>query len=159
MKIRKVTLEDAADMAVLLNEIIRIGGTTAITVELSEAAMKELIKKNEAQAAWHLADDNGAVKGFQWIAPHPELPPEICDIATFVKVGATKSGIGSKLMAATVKAAKELGYTQINARIRADNEGGLTYYTRQGFTDFDTAKGIKIGDGTIVDKVIKRRAI
>lgn len=142
-------------MAELLNQIIARGGTTALT---SPVTGDELADKMMTDGAvWHVAeDDAGALLGFQWIAPHPDLPPEACDIATFVQVGQTGLGIGSKLFDATRKAARAQGYAWVNATIRADNTGGLTYYQSRGFEDYKHLPQVALDDGTVVAKTCKR---
>ena len=112
---------------------------------------------NADQSAWHVAlNDAEEVIGFQWIAPHPQLPPEACDVASFVQIGQTGLGIGSALFSATAKAAKTLGYVWINATIRADNTGGLTYYQSRGFRDWHIDEGVKLDSGQVVNKISKR---
>lgn len=157
MIIRRAAPMDARNMADLLNQIIRIGGTTALTHEVSTQDMRDKMSFNFDKSAWHLAEtDQGEVLGFQWIAPHADLPPEACDIATFVKVGQTGLGIGSGLFEATRKAAKRLGYSWINASIRSDNSGGLIYYQSRSFEDWKHLNNVKLADGTITRKILKR---
>lgn len=157
MIIRRAGPMDARNMADLLNEIIRIGGTTALTQEVSTQDMQEKMALHLAKSAWHLAESTqGDVLGFQWIAPHADLPPDACDIATFVKVGQTGLGVGSGLFEATRKAAKKLGYSWINANIRSDNSGGLIYYQSRGFEDWKHLKNVALADGTITNKTLKR---
>ena len=78
-------------------------------------------------------DESGNLLGFQTIGPKPSLPNDVCDIATFTRVGHTGIGIGSALFEKTKKAARKLRYSQINATIRAENEGGQIYYQSRGF--------------------------
>jgi len=156
MIIRRAGALDASNMAALLSEIIQIGGTTALTGAVSAADVQEWMDGSK-RAAWHIAEtDDGELVGFQWIEEVTALPPEAAEIATFVKVGQTGLGIGSKLFAATKAAADELGYEWIRANIRADNEGGLTYYQSRGFENYGRIDGYRMGDGQIVDKVLKR---
>lgn len=155
--VRKAMTLDCDSMARLLNEIITIGGTTALTRSVTGSDLKEWMAVSSDRSAWHVAlDGQEHVVGFQWISPHPDLPPEAVDVATFVRVGQTGLGIGSALFNATAKAGKKLGYTWINATIRADNEGGLTYYQSRGFRDWHLDRNVKLGSGQIVDKISKR---
>lgn len=155
--VRRATLADARQMAALLNEIIALGGTTAMTNPVSRAEMDAHLRCHPDAAAWHVAEDEaGEILGFQWIAPHPALPDEAVDIATFAKVGRTGIGIGSALFRATEQAARDLGYRWINAAIRADNGGGLAYYQSRGFADYGKVTDVVLDDGTRVDKVLKR---
>ncbi|MEC3861592.1 GNAT family N-acetyltransferase [Mesobacterium sp. TK19101] len=110
-----------------------------------------------AGSAWHVAEDrDGAILGFQWVAPNPDLPPDACEIATFVQTGKTGLGTGSRLFETTKSVARALGYDWISAEIRADNSGGLAYYQSRGFEDYGRRNGVVLADGLTVDKVLKR---
>jgi len=157
LHVRPATPADARAMAELLNEIIFEGGTTALTTPVSRTDIENWMHTNARRSAWRLAeDDTGALMGFQWIAPHPDLPEDACDIATFVHSGNTGLGVGSKLFEATMRAAHDMGYTWINANIRADNTGGLAYYKSRGFEDYAEKHGVALDDGTTVSKRLKR---
>jgi L-amino acid N-acyltransferase YncA len=144
-------------MAQLLNAIIEQGGTTALTTNVSPDDLENWMRANDGRAAWHVAVNSGEeVVGFQWIEAADYLPPEAAEIATFVQVGRTGLGIGSKLFDATRSAAKAMGYRWINANIRADNEGGLIYYQSRGFQDYGRIDGYEMANGQLVDKVLKR---
>tara|TARA_R110002126_G_scaffold78288_1_gene195059 strand:+ start:1369 stop:1857 length:489 start_codon:yes stop_codon:yes gene_type:complete len=155
--VRQATTLDASSMADLLNAIIEKGGTTALTRTVTAADIKERMAAQGDRAVWQVAvDETEAVVGFQWIAPNAKLPPEACDIASFVQIGRTGLGIGSALFDATRKAAVRLGYDWINATIRADNEGGLTYYQSRGFRDWAFDEGVTLDSGQVVNKISKR---
>ncbi|MGB3246865.1 MAG: GNAT family N-acetyltransferase [Sulfitobacter sp.] len=157
ISVRKPIPLDAADMARLLNEIIAVGGTTAITRPVTGQDLTDWMASDADQSAWNVALDGAEkVVGFQWIAPAGYLPAEAAEIATFVQIGQTGLGIGSALFAATRTAAKALGYAWINANIRADNEGGLIYYQSRGFQDYGVIENYEMSDGTLVDKRLKR---
>jgi L-amino acid N-acyltransferase YncA len=157
IKVRNPIPLDAPHMARILNEIIEIGGTTAMTRPITGDDLIERMAANPGKSAWQVAlDDTETVVGFQWIGPHTELPSKSCDIATFVQVGRTQLGIGSALFDATKAAAKALGYVWINATIRADNTGGLTYYQSRGFRDWHFDQGVALASGQVVNKISKR---
>ena len=157
INVRPAIALDAASMARLLNAIILQGGTTALTTEVSGADLLERMHANDGRATWYVAVNAAEeVVGFQWIDSADYLPPEAAEIATFVQVGQTGLGIGSKLFDATRAAAKALGFKWINANIRADNEGGLIYYQSRGFQDYGRIEGYEMANGQIVDKVLKR---
>ncbi|WP_299672501.1 GNAT family N-acetyltransferase [uncultured Roseobacter sp.] len=155
--VRQAMALDSNSMARLLNEIIEIGGTTALTRVVTGSDIQDWMATDEDQSAWHVAvNGHEAVVGFQWIAPNPDLPMEAVDIATFVQVGQTGLGIGSALFDVTAKAAKALRHRWINATIRTDNEGGLTYYQSRGFRDWRFDQGVMLANGQRVDKISKR---
>ena len=158
VQVRRGGLLDLGPAADLLNEIIAIGGTTALVQPITRHELGDWFHADPARSAWHVAiAEDGTLMGFQWIGPYPdELPPEACDITSFVRPGQTGLGIGSKLFDATRQAALDLGYDWINANIRADNEGGLIYYQSRGFRVYGHLENVRLTDGTNVNKVLKR---
>ena len=155
--IRRAGALDAGPVADLINLIIAQGGTTAMTTALRREDIIDYMAEYPGRAAWHLAeDDDGLILGVQWIEPHDDLPQDAADIATFTRPGHTQMGIGSQLFRQTCHAAKQLGYTWINATIRADNAGGLAYYQSRGFEEYRMGRAIQLNDGTRVNKISKR---
>lgn len=154
--VRRGTPLDMPGTVRLLNEIIAAGGTTAIARPLDAETLGAWMQAEAPRSAWHVADREGEIAGFQWIGPSPALPPEACEIATFVRLGQTGIGIGSRLFDATKRAARRLGYGWIDAEIRADNDGGLTYYQSRGFRRHALREAVPLEDGTVVDKVRMR---
>ncbi|WP_226624340.1 GNAT family N-acetyltransferase [Alloyangia pacifica] len=142
-------------MAELLNEVIARGGTNAMTAPVSGAELRAWMRT--PGAIWHVAEDEcGALLGFQWVEPHPQHGARVAQIASFARVGRTGLGTGTALFEATRTACRAEGYTWINAEIRADNESGLIYYQSRGFEDYGHIRGHRLGDGSTVDKVLKR---
>jgi len=80
-------------------------------------------------------------------------------IATFARPGTAQKGIGSALFKATLAASHAAGYTHLDATIRADNTGGLAYYSKMGFQDHSVTKAKPLSDGTKVDRIHKRLKI
>jgi len=155
--IRPAMALDAGSMARLLNAIIDQGGSTSITDRVSSNDLADWMAANDGRAAWHVAvNDSEEVVGFQWIESADYLPPQAAEIATFVRIGQTGLGIGSRLFDATKAAARTIGYKWINANIRSDNVGGLVYYQSRGFQDYGKIDDYEMSDGHIVDKVLKR---
>lgn len=153
--IRRAGPLDARPIVDLLNAIIAKGGSTAYLTPWPPEAVVERMER--PRAVWHLAEDEGgAVKGFQWFEPHPDVPAHSASIASFVEIGATGLGIGSKLFQTTRQAALDQGLTHLDAVIRADNESGLAYYQSRGFETIKLLPGMALEDGTPVDKVWKR---
>ncbi|WP_421905812.1 GNAT family N-acetyltransferase [Mameliella sp.] len=155
--IRRAGPLDARPLAELLNEVIAAGGTTAMTRTVDAGDLRDWMTRCPDRTAWHLAeDDAGEIMGVQWIEPADDLPDEVAEIATFARHGRTGLGIGSALFRETERAASALGYRWINADIRADNMGGLAYYHSRGFEDHGMKRGVALGNGQTVDKVLKR---
>lgn len=157
ISVRRAGRLDAREMADLLNPIILEGGTTAHTEPVTRETILHWMQRDPDRAAWFVAETaNGEIKGFQFIEPHASLDSDVGDIATFVAIGETGLGIGSKLFEHTKSAARELGYRWINATIRADNSSGLIYYQSRGFEDHAFHPNVALADGRIVDRISKR---
>lgn len=156
MIVRNAEATDASAMAALLNEIIRIGGTTAHEDEVSaDDIVKWYLTGPEAVSA-NVAVEGDLLHGFQVLGRHDGLPADWGDIGTFVRSGLQRGGVGAALFAATVSAARARGIATINAAIRADNAPGLGYYSRRGFRDYDHDPSFALKDGRIVGRVCKR---
>lgn len=161
LDVRPVRDEDADELAELLNEIIARGGTTALQEPFTGQALAEAyLTGPEVICCFVAVDaDTGRLEGFQTLGRYPDLPDDVGDIGTFARVGGTQRGVGSALFAATRAEAKAHGLTAINATIRADNVGGLAFYSRIGFADHSVLKDVPLTDGTRVDRVRKRYAL
>jgi L-amino acid N-acyltransferase YncA len=157
LTIRPAHDADIEGMRTLLNEIIRVGGTTAITNELSIDEMREWFISGEAVVSCFVAvDSDGAIVGFQSLSKYDNLPAGWVDVATFASRSRHKSGVGSALFARTFEAASKLGFSAINATIRVVNEGGLAYYSRMGFATYLVEEGDPQAQGRVSNRVHKR---
>ena len=156
MEIRKAVTSDAEPLSILLNEIIRAGGTTAIETPLSGDEFADWFIDGEFPLACHVAELDGTLLGFQSLSLFGDPPKGSADIATFARMNPKTKGVGTALFPATLAVAEYLGLTFINATIRADNVSGLAYYTAMGFEDYDRQVGVPLLDGTPVDRIKKR---
>ena len=155
--IRPAHGDDTESMRTLLNEIIRVGGTTAITNELSPDDMREWFISGENVVSCFVAvDSDGTIAGFQSLSKDCSLPAGWVDIATFTSRSRHKSGVGSALFASTRGAASKLGFTAINATIRVVNEGGLAYYRSMGFETYLFEEGDPQAQGRVFNRVHKQ---
>ena len=157
LAVRRVFSADAPALAVLLNAVIRAGGTTALEAEFTPEALDAAYLTGPKVFCCHVAEDErGELAGFQTLGRYPGLPEDVGDIGTFARIGGIQRGVGSALFAATRARAAALGLVAINATIRADNAGGLAFYTKQGFVDYGVTPAVPLADGTPVDRVHKR---
>lgn len=156
MIVREAFPADAATMTGVLNAIIRIGGTTAHQVEKTEAqVLADCISGPEALCCF-VAEDAGAVIGFQGMGVYPALANGWGEIGTFVRPGVQRGGVGAALFAATVDWARSNGIRHIEATIRGDNAVGLGFYSRRGFVDIGFNPDYALKDGRVVGRVTKR---
>lgn len=160
MIIRPASESDAAEMTILLNEIITAGGTTAYQTPFDKAQILEHFIALPELIGCHVAEVDGHVLGFQWLrwgnSEHDNVPRDWAIIASFVARSAAGKGIGRQLFRATIEAAQHAGVATIDAMIRADNVSGLRYYSGLGFVDYDRLKDVALSDGTRIDRVRKR---
>ncbi|MBL8310704.1 MAG: GNAT family N-acetyltransferase [Burkholderiales bacterium] len=155
--IRPALDADADGMRALLNEIIRVGGTTAITNELSVDEIREWFILGDTVVSCFVAGDmDEMILGFQSLSTYGSLPTGWVDIATFASRSRQQSGVGTALFAHTRKAAAQRGFTTINASIRVVNEGGLAYYSRMGFETYLVEDGDAQAQGRAFNRVHKR---
>lgn len=158
--VRPVTSADAGALAGLINPIIRAGGTTALETEFTPETLDEAYLTGPKVLCCHIAlDQAGEAAAFQTLSRYPGLPDDVGDIATFSRIDSKQRGAGSALFAVTTGRARELGHSAINATIRADNAGGLAFYTKQGFAYHGMTPAVPLADGTPVDRVHKRYSL
>jgi L-amino acid N-acyltransferase YncA len=158
LTIRPFQPDDAPELTELLNAIIARGGTTALQEAFTPQQLAETYLDGPNVLACFVAVDSatGRIEGFQTLGRYPNLPDDIGDVGTFARVDGSQRGVGSALFSAMVERAQALGLSAINATIRADNAGGLTFYGKQGFVDHTVTADIPLKDGTPVDRVHKR---
>ncbi|WP_204247741.1 GNAT family N-acetyltransferase [Kiloniella litopenaei] len=156
IKIRLAREDDAEELCGLLNEIIEIGGTTAMEESLDVDLFKHYFLTGDHCICCHVSEDeDGAITGFQVLGRHPELPADWADIGTFARVHPRVYGVGKALFPASCAYLERHGFSTINATIRADNSRGLRYYEKMGFTTYKTTKSVPLRDGTLVDRFSK----
>ncbi|MCA0927110.1 GNAT family N-acetyltransferase [Ruegeria profundi] len=155
--VRPMMSEDVSIACQILNEIIKIGGSTAFETPFTEAFFRQSFLDNSDKICCHVAiEDQGQVAGFQWLGEYDALPAGWADIATFTRRQPILKGAGRALFGETSKYAASIGIASINATIRADNGMGLRYYEKMGFSDYSVACGVPLTDGTPVDRISKR---
>jgi L-amino acid N-acyltransferase YncA len=157
IQIRPLQPTDVATLLELLNEIVRAGGTTAIETPLTESEFCGYFTNSDNHLFCHVAvDDKGLLTGFQSLQKHPNLPADWADIATYARRNPVTPGVGTALFEETRRQAVIAGIPFINATIRADNVGGLAYYSRIGFVDYSIEKAVPLKDGTPVNRISKK---
>lgn len=155
--VRPVASADAPALAMLLNAVIRAGGTTALQDEFTPQALDEAYLTGPMVHCCHVAQEvSGEFAAFQTLVRDMGLPEDIGDIGTFARIDGKQRGAGSALFAVTASRARELGLRAINATIRADNHGGLAFYAKCGFADHGVTGSVPLADGAPVDRIHKR---
>ncbi|REF29718.1 GNAT family N-acetyltransferase [Calidifontibacter indicus] len=143
--IRPAAPTDADDMAEVQNAIYRAGlRSTPVDVE----QIRERYLDQTYGIACPVAEQDGRVIGFQSLKrAWPDNPYDVAEgwgiIGTHIHPDAGRGGLGRKLFAESLAAAKAAGLQHIDATIGADNEAGLAYYAAMGFVPY------RDGDGAI----------
>lgn len=143
--IRPAAPTDADDMAEVQNAIYRAGLRSA-PVDVEQ--IRERYLDETYRIACTVAEQDGRVIGFQSLKrAWPDNPYDVAEgwgiIGTHIHPDAGRGGLGRKLFAESLAAAKAAGLQHIDATIGADNEAGLAYYAAMGFVPY------RDGDGAI----------
>ena len=154
--IRPVAEADTFQMADLLNEIIRIGGTTAFEEPVTPAMLADWYVHAAPHCCHVAVDSAGDIAGYQAVERTEAYGPGIGEISSFARQTPLVKGVGAALFMATVAAARLTDLNAINAKIRADNTPGLAYYAKMGFQDHSVIPDVPLSDGTPVDRILKR---
>ena len=156
--VRAAVTDDVGPLAGILNEIIQVGGTTALETPLSQAEFTRYFLHGPDFLTCYVAQGSATrlLVGFQALARHPDLPERWADIATFARMNPKLPGVGTALFAVTRMKARKLGLIAINAAIRADNRSGLAFYEKMGFRTYRTLHAIPLKNGMPIDRVLKR---
>jgi L-amino acid N-acyltransferase YncA len=162
--IRDVRIEDAEEILAILNPIIAARCYTAMDTEFSIDVEREFIQTFPARGIFLVAFDtsSGRIVGFQNVSPFEKFThafDHVGVIGTYVDLELRRQGIASRLFAATYEAARRKGYEKFFSYVRADNEGGLQTYLRQGFRVVGKAERQAKIDGKYIDEVIIEKAV
>jgi GNAT superfamily N-acetyltransferase len=143
-EIRPAQPADAEGMAEVQNAIYR-AGLRANPVDA--ALVRERYLNVEHKVACTVAEDEGRVVGFQSLQrAWPGNPYNVGDgwgiIGTHIHPDARRGGLGRRLFAVSLAAAKDARLRHIDASIGADNSPALAYYTAMGFTPYQEGGGV-----------------
>lgn len=141
--IREAEDGDAVQMAVILNEIIEIGGLTAHLTRFDAERIRRTFIHPVRRISCFVALDGLQVRGFQaleWSDPEwpgeDRLPADWALVSTFVQPGHHRRGIGKALFKRTAAAAEAAGVRFIDATIRQENARAQAFYGSLGFEEY-----------------------
>lgn len=144
VELRPATLADADAMAAVQNAIFA-AGLRATPVD--PGRMREFYLQHPGSITTTVALKDGRVAGFQWLGRAWEgneygVTPGWGIIGTHIAPDAGRSGIGRRLFAETLAAAKAAGLAHIDASIGEDNAPALAYYQAMGFRPYRESEGV-----------------
>ncbi|WP_328703223.1 GNAT family N-acetyltransferase [Agrobacterium rubi] len=145
LKIRTATLEDAAAMTAVQNEIFATG--LRKTPRDIETIVRVYLQREDNIECTVAENVEGRILGFQSLThARPGNPYGVAEgwgiIGTHVSPAAARQGVGSALFRATLAAAKAAELENIDASIGADNLLGQAYYEAMGFRTYRTPEGL-----------------
>ena len=142
-RIRRATVDDAREIAVVLNEVIAEGGLTIFDQPFSEEDERRFIASLGARSALHVAEIDHAIIGVQSIDLFSHFARSLSHVATmgtWLRSDSRGRGSGRLLAAESLGFAKAHGYTKIVVQVLADNERALRFYRALGFHDIGIAR-------------------
>ena len=133
-EIRPARPSDADEMAEVQNAIYRAGLRAS---PVDAALVRERYLDMEHGVACTVAERDGRVVGFQslkraWPGNPYDVPEGWGIIGTHIRPDAGRSGIGRRLFAVSLAAAKHAGLRHIDASIGVNNAPALAYCTVMG---------------------------
>ena len=145
MDVREAERRDAEAMSDVLEELVAAG-------KRSKSGDPAHVLSHYLEHPYRLhcfvaVDDEGRLLGFQSLKRAHDgnpygTPPGCGIIGTHVRPSAARAGAGSRLFAATLRAAREAGLPAIDAFIGERNGAALAYYESLGFRTYRRSKGV-----------------
>ena len=162
IQVRDVCVDDAEDIASILNPIIGARIYTALDTPVTVEQEREFIRRFPERGIFHVAVEasSGRVVGFQDVEPfaaYTRAFDHVGVIGTYVDLDLHRQGIAAQLFAATFEAALRKGYEKLFSYVRADNEAGRKAYRKQGFREVGTAERHARIDGRYIDEILIER--
>lgn len=159
LEIRDASIEDAEEIAAILNPIISARCYTALDTPVTIEQEREFIRTFPARGIFLVAVDTAArrIVGLQDVSPFADFThafDHVGVIGTYVDLDRRRQRIASRLFAATFEAARLKGYEKFFSYVRADNEAGLHAYLSQGFRIVGTAERQAKIDGKYIDEIV-----
>ena len=164
IEIRAVRIEDAEEVAAILNPIIAARCYTALDTPITIEQEREFIRSFPARGIFLVALDTTPrrIVGFQNVSPFSDFThafDHVGVIGTYVDLQLRRQGIATRLFAATFDAARRKGFEKFFSYVRADNEAGLQTYLSQGFRIVGTAERQAKIDGRYIDEVVIEKVL
>ena len=149
---RKMTAADVPACLDIVNPIIAHGGTTAYEDPFTEQHFLDhyCVEPPVSNVVLH----DGKIIGFQAAFL---VAPKTYSIGTFTDRNNPVRGAGATIMAQTKSDCRNHSGGCILAKITSDNTGGLAFYSKMGFEDFEIEKAAHTRkSGKVVDRITKR---
>jgi len=162
MLVRKATVNDARQVADVMNSVIAEGKYTIFDKPFSEEEERNFISSLGIRSALHVAEIDGEITGVQSIDLLTDLASSVQHVATmgtWLRLGCRGLGIGRSLAEESFSFARSHDYRKILIQVLADNHRALRFYRSLGFSDIGIAKQhVRMG-GVFYDEVYLEKSL
>jgi len=141
--VRKANVDDAEQVAAVLNAVIAEGKFTLFDRPFSVEEERSFILSLGTRSALYVAEIGGEIAGVQSIDLFSNLAQStshVATIGTWLRGDARGRGIGRLLATESFRFAESNGYTKIVIHVLADNQRALRFYRGLGFGDIGVAR-------------------
>jgi RimJ/RimL family protein N-acetyltransferase len=141
--VRKATVNDAKQVADVINSVIAEGKHTIFDRPFSEEEERKFTSSLGSRSALHVAEVDGKITGVQSIDLLTDLAASVQHVATigtWLLLDYRGLGIGRCLAEESFIFARRHGYRKILIQVLADNHRALRFYRSLGFCDVGIAK-------------------
>lgn len=154
--IRDCKPEDAAVIAEIYNESIRVGDATMDDEEKSAAYFEKVIANFSKREIILVLVDEAEVVGWGIIKKYSDRSGYrfCCETAVYLRRGIRRKGHGTRIKNALIDRCKAMGYHHMVAKIFADNTGSIAYNERLGYEIVGRQREIGYKNGRWQDIVI-----
>lgn len=143
LTIRPIQPADNEPLATLIRQVFRefkIDKPGTVYTDPTTDALYQLFQK--PASAYFVAEEDGVLVGGCGVYPTDGLPEGCAELVKFyLATEARGKGIGNELMQQSIKAARELGYTQLYLESFPELARAVSMYEKAGFMPLPHALG------------------
>jgi RimJ/RimL family protein N-acetyltransferase len=141
--VRKATVDDAREIADVLNFVIAEGKYTILDRPFSEEEERGFISSLGSRSALYVAEIDGEIKGVQSIdlfSGFADSVRHVATMGTWLHRDFRGRGVGRALAEESFRFARSNGYGKVVIQVLAGNERALGFYRGLGFRDIGIAR-------------------
>jgi len=153
--IRKVTIEDAEDIARIYNHYVSATTISFETELVTQQVMAERIAETSANYPYFVYETDGNVMGYCYAHQWKERAAYVHTLETTVYLAQESIGkdVGTELMKRLIDACRAAGYKSLVACITAENVASCAFHERLGFKKVSHFKAVGRKFGRWLDVV------
>jgi L-amino acid N-acyltransferase YncA len=154
--IRRATLDDAAGIAAVLNDVVAERDYTILDGPFSTDAERAFLASLPARSAVFVPEREGAILGAQSIdlfSAASTAMGHVGTMGTWIRHDARGRGFGRRLAEASLAFAREHAYSKLVVQVLASNSRALAFYRALGFTDIGIARAHVFLNGALRDEI------